>query len=214
MKISKDNSTRLRLLHAARKVFSEYGLKNATVRDICDLAEANVAAVSYHFGSKEELYIAVIKDHIENMERQYPRNLGVTADSTPEARLRAFVRSHLCQFVGDGDPVNELLSRRLTQEIIEPSRHFLDIFERYCTASRSLLLDIVRAFLPDSDDLTVSRCGSCIIGQCLLFDFAREAITRMSPELGLKADNLDAITDFIMGFSLGGIAAIRAGNPA
>jgi len=120
MKKTAPHGTKSRLLQAGRQVFGQHGLKNATVREICDIAQANVAAVCYHFGSKEELYVAVLKNYLEGEERRHPRDKGVTPQSTPEERLRVYVQSFLLQIVGDGDPVNERLARRLTQEIIEP----------------------------------------------------------------------------------------------
>ena len=48
-------STRERLLVVAREVFSEQGFQGATVREICRRAEVNLAAVNYHFSSKEAL---------------------------------------------------------------------------------------------------------------------------------------------------------------
>ena len=51
--------TRDRLLHAAGDEFARNGFERASVRSICDAAEANVSAVKYHFGSKHELYLAV-----------------------------------------------------------------------------------------------------------------------------------------------------------
>lgn len=209
MKKTASHGTKSRLLQAGRQVFGQHGLKNATVRDICDIAQANVAAVCYHFGSKEELYVAVLKDYLENEERRHPRDKGVTPQSSPKERLRAYVQSFLLQIVGDGDPVNERLGRRLTQEIIEPSQYFAEIFDRHCRPTHEMLLDIIRAMLPGRDESTISRCASSVIGQCVLFDFAKEAITRMNPELELKASNIESITDFIMDFSLGGIRQIR-----
>ena len=52
--------TRRRLLDAAGEVFAEKGFAKATVREICQKAEANIAAVNYHFGDKEKLYAAVL----------------------------------------------------------------------------------------------------------------------------------------------------------
>lgn len=52
--------TRQRLLHAACDVFAARGFEAGTVREITDRAGANLAAVSYHFRGKEELYVAVI----------------------------------------------------------------------------------------------------------------------------------------------------------
>lgn len=210
MKIPRDLDTKLRLLAAARRVFAEHGLKNATVRDICELAGANVASVSYHFGGKEELYVAVLQAYMQDMEKLYPRDEGVTPQNTPQERLRAYVRSFLLQTLGDGDPVNDGLGRLLTREFIEPTRYFGELFERQCRPTHDYLLELVRELLPDADETTVSRAGSSIIGQCVLFDFAGEAIVRMNPELVLKAGNIEALTDFIMEFSLGGLERLRA----
>lgn len=204
-----ETGTKARLLHAGRKVFAENGLKNATVRDICTLAGANVASVNYHFGGKEKLYVSVLQDYLEQENRRNPRDLGVTERSSPTERLRAYVRSFLLQTLGDGTPENERLGKLLTQEFIEPSQFFGEIFEKHCRPMHNLLLDIVRQMVPEADTATVSRCASSIIGQCVLFDYAKEAISRMSPDLTLKASNIEHITDFIMQFSLGGIERIR-----
>lgn len=208
-----DAKTKARLLAAGRRVFAEHGLQNATVREICDLAGANVASISYHYGSKEKLYVAVLQDYVESENRRNPRDQGVTPGSAPARRLRAYVRSFLLQTLGDGDPVNEGLGRLLTQEFIEPSQYFGEIFERHCRPQHNLLLDIVRGLLPGADETVVARAASSIIGQCVLFDFAKEAITRMNPELQLKASNVESLTDFIMDFSLGGVERLRSGLP-
>jgi AcrR family transcriptional regulator len=205
-----ETGTKARLLRAGRKVFAENGREKATIRDICALAGANVASVNYHFGSKEKLYVAVLQDYIESENQRNPRDLGITPTSDPESRLRAYVRSFLLQTLGDGTPENERLGLLLTQEFIEPSQYFGEIFDRFCRPTHNLLLEIVRQLLPAATDATVARCASSIIGQCVLFDFAKEAIIRMNPELTLKASNIERITDFIMQFSLGGLERIRA----
>ena len=49
--------TRRRLLAAAAEVFAEKGFWEATHAEICRKAKANTAAVNYHFGTKECLYV-------------------------------------------------------------------------------------------------------------------------------------------------------------
>ena len=49
---TRDRETRDRLLAAAERLFADRGFKKVTVRDICTVAKANVAAINYHFGDK------------------------------------------------------------------------------------------------------------------------------------------------------------------
>ncbi len=214
MKILSPHCTKARLLQAGRQVFVQHGLKNATVREICDLAGANVAAVSYHFGSKEKLYMCILENHLVEGELLYPLDQGITPQSSPEDRLRAHVHGFLQQTLGDGNPETERLGKLLIQEIIEPSQYFGELFEKHCRPRHDRLLSIVRALLPGLDELSVARCASSIAGQCVLFDFARETMARMAPELVLKSSNIDSIADFIFEFSMGGIERLLARTKA
>ncbi|MHB1378998.1 MAG: TetR/AcrR family transcriptional regulator, partial [Desulfurivibrionaceae bacterium] len=50
---SDGQETRQNLLAAAGEIFAAKGFRETTIAEICKQAEANTAAVSYHFGSKE-----------------------------------------------------------------------------------------------------------------------------------------------------------------
>lgn len=59
-----DNQTIDRLLHAAEEHFAVHGFFASSLRQITRDAEVNVAAVHYHFGGKEALFVAVLTRRI------------------------------------------------------------------------------------------------------------------------------------------------------
>ncbi|MBL47927.1 MAG: hypothetical protein CMP28_03120 [Roseibacillus sp.] len=64
-------TTSERVLRAAEALFAERGFDTVSLRDITGAAEVNVAAVNYHFGSKDKLVDAVVERHVNpiNQER-------------------------------------------------------------------------------------------------------------------------------------------------
>ena len=86
------DSTRKRILDAAGPIFAENGYQASTVRDICDQADVNLAAVNYYFGDKERLYLETVKLARQNRAEEAP--LPDWGEDTPtETKLRDFVRT-------------------------------------------------------------------------------------------------------------------------
>jgi AcrR family transcriptional regulator len=56
------DATRARLVRTAGRLFARRGIDAVPVREICDAAEVNTAAIHYHFGSKQGLVKAIIED--------------------------------------------------------------------------------------------------------------------------------------------------------
>jgi AcrR family transcriptional regulator len=53
--------TRQSVLEAAEKLFAERGIEGVSIRDITQAANVNLAAINYHFGSKQALTAEVFK---------------------------------------------------------------------------------------------------------------------------------------------------------
>ena len=64
-------NTRQSLLEAAGEIFGKKGFWSATHEEICSLANANTAAVNYHFGSKENLYVEAWKHSYKKSLEKY-----------------------------------------------------------------------------------------------------------------------------------------------
>jgi AcrR family transcriptional regulator len=63
-------ATKNRILDAAEGLFMEHGFEATSLRAITAAAAVNLAAVNYHFGSKEELFQAVLTRRLDPMNQR------------------------------------------------------------------------------------------------------------------------------------------------
>lgn len=96
-----ESGSKRKLLDAAEQLFAEKGFEAVSVRDITQLAKANVAAVNYHFGSRESLLTLVMMRYmtpvneerivrLEALERKWSGK-PVPLEEIIEALVRPFV---------------------------------------------------------------------------------------------------------------------------
>ena len=92
---SAEADTRRRVLESATRLFAEKGFRETTVHEICEAAQANIAAVNYYFGSKEKLYDAAWR-HAYGLTRE-SQDTVLDAESArpPEEQIRDFVHTRL-----------------------------------------------------------------------------------------------------------------------
>ena len=62
--------TKTRILDAAEQLFTEHGFEATSLRQLTTAAGVNLAAVNYHFGSKEELFQAVLTRRLDPMNQE------------------------------------------------------------------------------------------------------------------------------------------------
>src|SRR3954471_3038010 len=86
------STTKERLLEAAEELFATKGFDGASVEEITGKAKANRAAVSFHFGGKERLYIEAVKFAHRNCISGAPFP-DWPAGTPPAERLRDFIRT-------------------------------------------------------------------------------------------------------------------------
>jgi AcrR family transcriptional regulator len=85
--------TKEKILDVAMQVFSAYGYEGASIRAIAKAAGISIGGVYLYFRNKEELYLNLIKDRIE--EQVLLTKEAVASAGSPEDGLRAFLSLHL-----------------------------------------------------------------------------------------------------------------------
>ena len=138
--------TKWRLLHAAGDEFARSGFKGASTRAICEAADANVSAIKYHFGSKEDLYLAVWETAVNQLvtAETMPR-LGDL--DTPQDDLRAFIAWFMRLVLIDSQ-THPWAGPLMAHETMQPTERSLDVFIKGCAGPiRDEMSRIVRSVI-------------------------------------------------------------------
>jgi AcrR family transcriptional regulator len=149
---SESSETRGRLLEVGTRLFAESGFKGVSVRKLCADAEANIAAVRYHFGSKDGLYRAIFEDTLDEDDSRFRLamdNINTVIDNAIGDRnqlgiaLELYIKSFFARF-----PLNEhkrWFSVLVMRELSFPGQGFDLIYERRAKPSQQVLARIVAA---------------------------------------------------------------------
>ncbi len=204
--------TRRQLLEAAGAVFSEVGFRQATVREICRRAGANIAAVNYYFGDKETLYAEAVVHAHEKAMKKYPPLLDVPGDAPPEKKLRAFIHSFLLRVFDTGPAAwhGKLISR----EMIDPTPVLDSLVELRMRPMAALLQKIVAEILDCSpNDERVRLCGMSVVSQCVFYHHCRPVVSRLFPKYPPRDPaSIERLADHITRFSLAAMKQLSTTN--
>jgi TetR/AcrR family transcriptional regulator, regulator of cefoperazone and chloramphenicol sensitivity len=199
--------TRQRLLEAAGEVFAEQGFRAATIRDICTKAGANVAAINYHFGDKQNLYAEVLKYAYERSRAKFPSDMGLAPDATPQQRLQGFVRALVYRIL---DQTRYAWHGTLMfREMVEPTRALDSLIDQGIRPEFERLKEIVQALLgPRADGEEVLQCVWSITGQCLFHYYAKYVTGRLRSQGAYCDEDVQRIADHVVRFSLSAIQCL------
>ncbi len=201
------DETRERLVEAAGEVFAEYGFKAATVRDICQRGKANVAAVNYHFGDKQALYIEAVQrahcSHAGQIDVSQPEGM------TPQQKLRAFIGQWLANQLAEDRPSWHM--KLMLREMADPTEACVKLVEAYIRPMADTLRGIIRELIPD--EIATQKgwlIGFSIVSQCLFYKVHRPVAELLVGREEYSKFTLQLLADHITQFSL---AAIGQGEP-
>jgi AcrR family transcriptional regulator len=142
--------TRARLLDAALDLLAERGEDGVVLRELTDAAGANVAAVSYHFGSLKSLCDAAIEHALErHLDAQQEAVIALGAESTVEEVAAAFARPIIRALAVGGRDFDVM--RIVARCGFDPPQTW-DRFDATFDRIRVDVLKVLRANIPDVKD--------------------------------------------------------------
>lgn len=201
------DDTRERILEVAGPIFAERGFHATSIREISSNAGVNLAAVNYHFRSKENLYLETVKFAYESIAAKEPLPAD-TGDMPPQAQLRAFIRAMLKRLVTK--PCPEWHGNLIMREVSQPTEACKEFVKNFVQPTFRLLQQVIASLLPLG--LPGERhilIGFSIMGQILHYHHARYVIPMLIGESAYQSFDLDRIADHITTFTLAALESLH-----
>jgi AcrR family transcriptional regulator len=177
--------TRQQLLQAASRLLAERGAGGVRLRDVAEAAGANIASVSYHFGSLPMLLNAAVRDAADAAISEQARRL---ADLPVDAGLADIVTAWIKPTVHglQGAPESRTLLRIASRAITDMPEDMRGWVQDALERTHGLLISRLRSVLPRLDERELAFRVFCVGGIVNRFNTAAslpESAAASSPEL-------------------------------
>ena len=200
---------RERVFLAAERLFSERGFDGVSVRDIVQAAEVNLAAVSYYFGSKSELLLAVFRARAKELNRE---RLALLRDAEAlhggNPPLADILRALMGPPILWRDPATgkDTASRFISRALAEVTPDLRKILESDVSHLRSFLDALARALphLAKPEVCWALHFTTALPHQCTDTNFRR--LKALSDD-ACDTEDVEAALDRAVAYAIGGIEA-------
>jgi AcrR family transcriptional regulator len=206
-------ATRRRILTAAGELFAERGFLATTMRGIAQRARVNLAAAHYHFGSKQDLYLEVVRGEFEKLEKRLAArgaSPGASLDRLSRQDLEEMLRLRvetMLETVLDASSVHGAIMQR---EMADPSEALPVIVKQFIDPQRRAMERLIARLAPELSPTEVERCTRSLVGQTFFYLTHRPALLllmgRSRYPRGIEREAAAHIT----AFSLGGLEKLAA----
>lgn len=202
--------TRERLLDAAEVLFATHGLSSTSVRMIVGAADANVAAIRFHFGSLEELKRAVLLRRFEVLVSRRLAGLdAATADGSGPpgvGDLLAIWFAPLLDMVASRDPGERAFPVILARMLVDRAPEYRTLLAQELAPHLERFLDALGQALPELARSEVALRFELAIGA-----FGHALNRLRDPRTGLipagRRGDIDAVAREVLEFCRAGLQA-------
>ncbi len=191
--------TRQALILAGIRLFGRQGFTATSVRQLANEADANIAAIAYHFGGKDGLRVACA----EEFGRRMGAAMGarpVGPDASPDGardELRAIIRAMVALLSG-AEGASELVPFML-RELAEDGPGIDIVYRGFAEPMHRKLCDLwARATGTEAEDETVKLAVFTLIGQLMYFRIGQSIVSRRMGWADVGPAEIQKITDRII----------------
>ncbi len=191
-----------RILDQAEALFAQKGFSAVSVREITSAAKCNLAAVNYHFGSKQNLYLEVFRyrwvPRARRLQEYFRDSLAGQDSPPPRALAQALAEAFLVGPLSDEERNRHY--QLMTRELGQPTEAFELVAEQVMRPFFKGVADTLRSAVPEG--LGKERLMLNILSMfamVLYFNFARVAVSRITGreyDSAFKATLVEHIVDF------------------
>jgi AcrR family transcriptional regulator len=195
------------LLAAAARLFSQHGFDGVTVRQIAAEAGVGHAGVNYHFRSKSELYLEVLRRHgpAAALARAGVEPLPKAPGTFAEARA-ALIR-WVAAFVAEGAlPDDPIVDGLIRHEVKRPGGPRDEVFEGVIRPRHAELKALIAAMVPRMDDTDLSIAAIGVLAQAAYYRLARPVALRLLEVEQIDQGLAERIVSRVLANTLGGLA--------
>ncbi len=200
--------TRERLLESACEVFAEQGFQDANVAEICERAQANIAAINYHYGGKKKLYVAVLEAASAWANEEFPLLSPVEETPNPRDRLAHFIRAQFSRaFLSKRAALfPRLVDHEMSAPTFAHEEVFRELMRPHIVFMRSVLGDFMEPGVPEEKWRV---CIMSVISLCAFPQRNPRVRERVLQHGETVADAVEAMIVHTTRFALAGLEASR-----
>lgn len=201
-----------RLLKAARKLFADKGLAATSIRDLAHEAGVNVAAVNYHFGDKEQLYLETLRFCYRTCASLNERGNQILQSAIDEGTqqaaldgIRDYIRElmHALFFTEDA----RLQAKLMFREMSDPTPALEVIVKEFIAPKRELLCRLISQANPALRyDENLTLYAASIMGQILYYRTSLHVFLRLYESEEMTPELLDRVSGHITDFTLAALS--------
>jgi AcrR family transcriptional regulator len=199
------DQTREKILNSAEALFAEQSFDSVSLRDITLKAQVTLALASYHFGSKEALFEAVVARRADVLRDMRLERLGRLAKPGVRDLLDAFM-APLFEMAGSDEPGWQDYLRVLAR--LGERERWVELLSRHFDATAHAFLEALQKALAGADERDVARAFTFVL-EAMLKAVSQHGRLDKLTEGAASARDLDKAYPVLLRFTAAGLEAFR-----